>query len=120
MVPKDPIGERVEFPRLFDRTAFPELDLELERKLAEYGGRKVMVVVHVRILHNNFPSEIYVMYLFSKKTEIVLGIKHAGTPATVDEQVEFGRTIANFYSRNEPLEVIKLEHRFATEPQWSS
>jgi hypothetical protein len=106
------------FPRLFQSSAYPELDKELEELLANYAGTKVMVVVHVRILHLSFPSEAFVMYLFSKKTDEVRGIKHSGTPATVGESVDFGKTIADFYSRQGGLQVVRLEHQFISDTQW--
>lgn len=106
------------FPRLFRNSAYPEIDQELRRHLIKYKGKKVMVVVHVRILHMSLSFEVDVMYLFSKKTSKVLGLKHEGTPATVEQNVKYGKTIADFYSRRGKLRVERVELHFTSRTKW--
>lgn len=105
-------------PKLFERSAYPELDDELRKLLLEYNGRKVVVFVHVRLIHMSDPYDIRVLYLFSAKTDEVKGIKLSHTAHVVENIVDYGEIFANFYSRGGKLEVFRLEHRFETKSRW--
>lgn len=118
MVRADPQGACVRFPRLFKRSAYAGLDQELRRLVARFAGKKVMVLVHVRVMHLDIPSEVHVLYLFSKKTKRVQGLKLSGQTAAIEREIRVGRITADFYSRRGRIRYEFLSYQFNTKSPW--